>query len=132
MRLVQRKFSIRTLLVIVTLVALWLAALPLCSEGKIDVIKDSVARNGRMMEETNLVAPFLFHCWEFRVDKIGKRTNSLGRPVAIPGFDLKMDLNRTVEHTFCVWWFGRVWQLPFTLDGSSESRDLRTKHWLPD
>lgn len=130
MRLIPKRFSIRTLLVFVTIVALWLAALPLCKNGKIDVIEFNVARNGRMMHSTELLAPFVFHCQDYRIDKRGPATDHLGNPVAIPGFDLKQDSQRTNVHTLYFWWFGTVRKIPFSFDGGTDTRDTKTKRWL--
>ena len=130
MKLIPKRFSIRTLLVLVTLVALWMAATPICRRGKIDVIEYNVARNAKMMESTELVAPFLFHCRDYRIDKRGPKTDHRGEPYVIPGFDLQQDTHRTVEHTFYIWWFGSVGKLPFAFDGGSDVRDLKTKRWI--
>jgi hypothetical protein len=132
MKLLPTRFSLRTLLALVTLVALWMAAIPPCRRGKIDVIKFNVARNSKMMQSTKLILPFVFRCSEYRIDNQGPLTDLNGKPYVIPGFDLKQDTHRTIEYTFYIWWFGSVRMLPFSLDGESEVRDLKTRRWTAE
>ena len=126
--LLRKRFSLKTLLVLVTLAALYMASGSWARRGKVDIIEFNVARNGKMMESTKQTIPFVFQCKEIVVD--GQKPLVDG--TAYRGYLIMADSHRFTRSTYYLWLFGYVVKIPFTSDGSAESRDPISRKWIAD
>ena len=136
LRLFRVRFSLKMLLGLAAIAAVYMAMGPWTRQGKADVIELNVARNGRMMQSTELFIPFVFRCEDVRVDQqepflLPKALRALNYEYPVKYRHL-VDSHRVHETSYYVWLFGYVATIPITFDGVSETFDQETRRWIVD